>query len=153
MLKKIKNVLFSKYFLLSLVAVAIFSTASFYVYTTHIKPRIDEVYKINNEYTNSTENMNKTAELYYFYVTWCPHCKKASPIISQLKKYLENNKINGVTVIVRQIDCDKDKVLANKYKIDGYPTIKLMSGKDIYHYDANPEINTLKEFLSSSLHN
>ena len=41
--------------------------------------------------------------------------------------------------------------MADKYKVDGYPTIKLVKGNQVIEYDAKPTLENLKEFLNSTL--
>jgi thioredoxin-like negative regulator of GroEL len=50
-----------------------------------------------------------------------------------------------------EVDCDKDTTLAEKFKIKGYPTIKLVNGNQIIEYDAKPDKDTLIQFLTTSL--
>ena len=58
---------------------------------------------------------------------------------------------NGYKLIFRQIDGEKNPELADKYKIEGYPTIKLVKGNQIIEYDAKPSVAHLKEFLAAYL--
>ena len=41
--------------------------------------------------------------------------------------------------------------LMNKYKIEGFPTIKLLKNGQIIEYDAKPSKTTLVEFLNTAL--
>ena len=50
-----------------------------------------------------------------------------------------------------EIDCDKDTAIAEKFKVEGYPTIKLVRGNQVIEYDAKPDIDTLNQFLNASL--
>jgi thioredoxin-like negative regulator of GroEL len=49
------------------------------------------------------------------------------------------------------VDCDKEAALAEKFNVQGYPTIKLVKGNQVIEYDAKPEKDTLMEFLHTSL--
>lgn len=52
-----------------------------------------------------------------FYATWCGPCKKLAPVFAQLeKKYAGKVKF-------RTVDVDKEKALADKYQIEGVPTV------------------------------
>jgi hypothetical protein len=76
-----------------------------------------------------------------------------------LKKFVDeyNGKtINGYTLSFRTINCtdEKDvevKELLNKYKIEGYPTIKLLKDGEVISFDAKPEQATLEKFLQTVL--
>ena len=50
------------------------------------------------------------------------------------------------------MDCEKSSGLANRYKVEGYPTIKLVYNDDIYNYDAKPNESNLIDFLDGSLY-
>ena len=97
----------------------------------------------------------RTAELMFFTVDWCPHCKTAKPEWEQLKSEYKDKKINGYNVIFTDIDCTKEtpqvEKLMNTYKIEGYPTIKLLKDGQVIDYDAKPTKDTLVKFLNTVL--
>jgi hypothetical protein len=39
--------------------------------------------------------------------------------------------------------------MADKYKVQGYPTIKMVYNEKIYDYNAKPDINNLLEFVKT----
>ena len=41
--------------------------------------------------------------------------------------------------------------MINKYKIEGYPTIKLLKDGNVIEYDAKPNKATLEQFLNTVL--
>ena len=90
-------------------------------------------------------------ELFYFYTTWCPYCKKSMPVWRSFKDEIGNKKIKGYTVNFLEVDCDKDTTLADKFNVQGYPTIKLVNGNQVIEYDAKPDKDTLMQFLTTSL--
>ena len=48
-----------------------------------------------------------------------------------------------------EVDCDADEATANRFEVNGYPTIKcLMNGKST-DFDAKPSLSTLNQFLDS----
>jgi len=49
------------------------------------------------------------------------------------------------------VNCEEDKQTADRFDVEGYPTIKLVYGNKVIEYDAKPDLDTLKEFLSTSL--
>ena len=145
--------------LISLLIGAIFIFIAIYTYNTYVKPRLNVAYMPNKEYITtgsddsnspgSPGNLKDSATLYYFYTVWCPLCIKARPIIKQLQDYIasKGGKIKGVTINIEKIDCDKDSKTADKYGVEGYPTIKLVHGSKVVEYEAKPELDTLKQFL------
>ena len=99
----------------------------------------------------STEDSDKEAELMLFYVDWCPHCKTAKPVWEDFKKQIGDNTVNGIKLNFFEVDCDKDTATSDKFKVKGFPTIKLLKGNQIIEYDAKPSVATLIEFVNTSL--
>lgn len=126
----------------------LFIGVALFIYFNTIKPQMENVYKANKEFIK--DGQSDEATLYLFSVDWCPYCKKAKPIWDNLKNEVGDN-VNGVPVVFVEVDCEKEKELANKYKIEGYPTIKLIYNGQIIEYDAKPDVSTLKEFLNTSI--
>ena len=97
----------------------------------------------------------KSAELLFFYADWCPHCKTAKPAWAEIVSKYENTPINGYKVVFTEINCSKetDEIgeIMNKYKIEGFPTLKLLKDGQIIEYDAKPTKETLDEFLNTVL--
>jgi len=126
----------------------LFIGLSVYIYFYMIKPQMKKKYIANKEFIYGDENEGAT--LYLFSVDWCPYCKKAKPIWEDLKNEV-GDTYNGVKIYFVEVDCEREKDLASKYKISGYPTIKLIYNGEIIEYDAKPDVDTLKEFLNSSI--
>lgn len=123
--------------------------ASLYVYKKSISSKIKDTYAPNQEFVSS--DVDKSAVLYYFYTTWCPHCKKTMPIWDELVSELNNNELNGVTLTLIKVDCDKEQAIAESFNVQGYPTIKLVYGGKTIEYDAKLDKTTMMEFLNSTL--
>ena len=51
------------------------------------------------------------------------------------------------------MDCDKDSAMADKFNVEGYPTIKASRAGTVIEFDAKPQINTLTKFLESITNN
>lgn len=109
----------------------------------------------NREHTQKNESSNKTANLLFFYVDWCPHCKTAKPEWEQTKEEFDGKQINGYTLVFTEYDCTNEtpeiEDLMDKYKIDGYPTIKLVKDNEVIDYDAKPNKTHLTQFLNTVL--
>ena len=73
------------------------------------------------------------------------------PVWQNLKSELDGKQMKGVTLSFIEVDCDKESGLAEKYNVQGYPTIKLVKGNQVIEYDAKPAKDTLMEFLNTSL--
>jgi thiol-disulfide isomerase/thioredoxin len=142
-----------KNFAIILILSIIFLVAAIYTYRNYVSPKINPKYVANSEYLPEDGEMkgSEVADLYFFYTEWCPHCKKSMPIWQSLKSDLDNKEFKGVTLNFIEVDCDKDTALAEKFNVQGYPTIKLVKGNQVIEYDAKPSKDTLMEFLQTSL--
>ena len=135
---------------LAIIGVAIMIYFSYYLYNQFVGTKT--AFTANRA---GSEASNKIAELMMFYVDWCPHCKTAKPEWNSLKDEYEGKQINGHTMIFHEYNCtnetDEIEKLMDKYKIEGYPTIKLLKDNQIVEYDAKPTKSTMLQFLNSVL--
>ena len=140
---------YKKVILIILLA-AVFIVTAVYVYKKYISDKNSSQPKKQTCATGES----KSADLYLFYTEWCPHCKKTKPEWEQLKKnYSGNNNVNGYKLNFIEVDCDANPEIADKFKVEGYPTIKLVKGNQIVEFDAKPDVKTLEQFLSTVLNN
>jgi len=147
----LKNLVSYKKFLIVLLIIS-FLIALTYIYFKYIKKNTETLISNNDDKTSDINANNKIADLYFFYTDWCPHCKKTKPEWEKLKQNYENkNQINGYTLNFISVDCEANPELANKFKIEGYPTIKLVKNNQIIEFDAKPEVNTLQQFINNVL--
>jgi len=154
-LSKIKSIKVTPMLIIGLVVVILFIVISVYCYKTYVAPTLKPTYKANREPIGDSTNSSKQAELMFFYVDWCPHCKTAKPIWEELKAQYETKTINGYRVVFTEINCTNEtsevEKMMDKYKIEGYPTIKLLKDGQIIEYDARPSKATLEQFLNTVL--
>ena len=78
--KRLTNVFANKKFIVVLVVTIIFIAAALYTYTRYVVPRLNPTYVPNKEFIsddNGAGSVTDTADLYFFYTEWCPHCKAA----------------------------------------------------------------------------
>jgi len=113
----------------------------------------------NLEFGNDGDENNKNAkfaELTFFTASWCPHCKTAIPEWNRFKETYNNKIINGYKLVFNTIDCSNDKdpeiqSKLDKFKVGGFPTIKLLKDRELIDYEAQPSYNTLEEFIKTVL--
>ena len=158
---KVSSIIGSKKFYVVLFLILLFIAISMYVYKNHLKKIINKDYVDNKEFINKNNdaaadkdgsNGSKgNADLYFFYTEWCPHCKTDMPVWKKFKEQISSDGINGVKINFMEVECEKNKGLAEKYDVEAYPTIKLVYDGKVIEYDAKTEIDTLREFLNSSL--
>jgi len=158
---KVKSMLFNKNFLIIMVVVAIFLGVAFYVYNTYIAPRINPDFVPNREFTTDGEGDNNLATLYFFGVDWCPYSKKAKPHWEKVKSKFNGKTENNVTINFVEVDGEKNEkelenfeneyLAPNNKKIDGYPSIWMVKGKDVIEYDAKPDVKSLTEYIKAAI--
>ena len=125
----------------------LFIGISYYLYDNYVKKMLDTKYVENKEFTD--RNTKKQIDIYFFYTNWCPHCKKSTPEWNTFKEKIGDRKINNYSVKFFEVDCDKDSKVADKYKVEEYPTIKAISRDGVFDYDANVDSKTLTDFIES----
>lgn len=133
----------------------LFIIGGIYYYSTYVAPKLNPTFSANNEEMNGTNGATKEAELLLFYADWCPHCKTAKPIWYELEDEYKNKTINGYKVVFTEINCtnetDEVEKMMNQYKVEGFPTIKMLKDGQVIEYDAKPTKETLVEFLNTVL--
>jgi thiol-disulfide isomerase/thioredoxin len=138
--------------LIILLIVLVGFAAAFFSWKKYGLPKLNKLNgKVKHSPNKEIINSDKSATIYYFYTEWCPYCKKARPEWDKFKDIYSNESINGYTLEFIEVDCDKDEATAGKFKIEGYPTIKLIKDGKIIEYDAKPKFETLETFVKSSL--
>ncbi len=146
------DLLTSSRFWMILIVAIFFLIVAIYLYNKYVTPMVDNKYVANNEFQQKSDDSDvQNVELYIFTVNWCPHSKKAIPIWEQLKAEYSNKTFNNYNIDFIQVDGEENPSLADKYKVEGYPTIKMVKGNQIIEYDAKPSLEHLKEFLNSTL--
>ena len=142
-----------KNILLIIVVFIIFGLIAYFFYKQY--SHSTTAYSANRENKSKNENEKKQCELMLFSVDWCPHCKTAKPEWDNLKSEYEGKTINGYTIIFTEHNCTNEnaetEALMNKFKIEGYPTIKLIKDNQVIEYDAKPTKDTMSQFLNTVL--
>ena len=132
------------------ILIIIFTSAFVFVYKTYISKE----HSLNREFIDSSKNTTKDVLILYFYTEWCPYCKQES-LLSEIKNFedyiTESNAKNDFIITLTKIDCDKNSTIADKYKVEGYPTIKLIYKNNVYNYYAKPTKDSLIQFVETSI--
>lgn len=157
--------------ILIVILVIVFLYGAYFAYKQYGKAAIEN--NKFNDVANADQN-DKSAEILFFYTTWCPHCTKAKPEWEKFVAAYDNKLFNGYKINCRSIDCDTDAVIDNsasttgytsdikmsalvdKYDVKGYPTIKMDikgTGSDdvIIEFDSKVSFNGLEKFINGVL--
>jgi len=141
--------------LMYLIIALLFIVLVVYIYSQYAKSSMNPKFIPNNELGPNANNTSNEAEMMLFYVDWCPHCKTAKPAWEEVKEEYENKTVNGYKMVFTEINCTNEtpevENLMNKYKIEGFPTIKLLKDGQIIEYDAKPTKNTLIQFINTAV--
>ena len=133
-----------------LIMILLFLSLAVFIYKNFIKNLLNKNHQVNKEFVN--KNNSNDVLILYFYTQWCPYCKQSMPEIKKFEEYVGGlNAENNYKITVTKIDCDENTAMANKYKIQGYPTIKLIYKGKVYDYDAKPTKENLIQFLESTV--
>ena len=92
-----------------------------------------------------------------FSADWCPYCQRMKPEWDKLVADT-TAPVNGYVVKFVKIDCtDKSDPAVvkkmNEFQVDGWPTVKLIVGKQTLTFDADPTEDNLKEFIEQGTSN
>lgn len=140
-------------YILGAVIFVIFAYAGYYAYNEYyVKPKQNRLF---GDVANA--NRRNPVTIYFFHVDWCPHCKKAQPEWDKFANEYNNKEVNGYIVKCQDIDCTQETSdvtrAINQYKIESYPTVKMVKDEKTIEFDARINQNTLDQFVNTMLNN
>lgn len=142
---------YSKYtrIILVVVILIIFISLGYYAYNKYGKVMLE---KQEMKDVANSQNSTKSVEMIFFFAEWCPHCKTAKPIWEKVSNDYNSKVVNGYKLNFSVVNCtngdDADvQVAINKYKVEHFPTIKLLKDNDTIEFDSKiSEENLIKFF-------
>lgn len=141
--------------IIAVVIIAAIAGILYYVIKNDMIPGLNQMFQQSQGVTPAPDGIgatdDKVAQLFLFKVDWCPHCKTAKPIFDEIETQQKGKQINGYTVAFRTVDCEAEPDMADKFKIEGFPTIKLVKDGNVIEYDAKPDKDKITEFLNTVL--
>jgi len=142
-----------KRYILIFCLIIVFSIAGVYGYKWFAQSQQEG---LDGDYVNQNQRQRE-AEIHFFNVDWCPHCTKAKPEWIKFKQNYDGKEVNGYLVSCIDTNCteesSKNSALIQKYKIDSYPTIKMIKGGDVIDFDAKISSDSLVKFVETMLTN
>ncbi len=88
-------------------------------------------------------NSNRVV-LVEFYATWCPHCQRMMPIVSNIEAKL------GTKATVNQIDVEKYPDITEAERVDSYPTFIIYDdGKEQWRHSGEMDEAALLSKIES----
>jgi len=88
-----------------------------------------------------------------FYAPWCGHCKNLAPEYERLAAAFAGEK----DVVIAKVDATEDGELADRYEVQGYPTLKLFTpagsptGKQEVHDFDGRDLESMTQMLNEAL--
>jgi thiol-disulfide isomerase/thioredoxin len=112
-------------------------------------------YKENSEHIPVEGVSSNECEILLFGTTWCPHCKSAKPIWEEVKAEYKGKTVNGYTILFTEVDCTNESPdvsrMMDQYKIEGFPTIKLIKNGQVIEFDAKVTKSNLEQFINTAV--
>lgn len=139
------------YIVISLVILIIFLAVAYYAYNQYYRKSVNRFKDVAN-----ANRRNKEATVLFFHVDWCPHCKTALPEWNTFKAQIDGKEINGYVIKCVDMNCTKDESsdiarAINEYKIESYPTVKLLRDEKTIDFDSKITNDTLNSFVTTML--
>ena len=142
------------YYILAIIILIIFLIASNYAYNKYYGSMNTASNSKFKDVANSSHT-SKEAQVYFFHVDWCPHCKKALPDWNQFKSQIDGKEINGYVVKCVDLNCTDETgditAAINKYSIESYPTVKLVKDEQTIDFDSKITTTALEQFVNTML--
>jgi hypothetical protein len=125
----LRDTVLSKWMLFAAVTVAVLCIAGVYVTKHYIMPSVQPTYAENN------------------YTTWCPHSKTAVETWLKMKPGYDGSTVNGMRVVMAEVDCDQEPTAADAAGIEEYPTVVVTKGAYTATLDGKPTEESIKALV------
>jgi thiol-disulfide isomerase/thioredoxin len=93
---------------------------------------------------NYSDKINKQT-IYNFNTTWCKYSRDFQPIWDQFEKENKNENLE-----IKDVKCDDENELCNKYPVRGYPTVILDTNGSVKEFSGKRTIKALTNFVEEN---
>lgn len=106
--------------------------------------RFDLIENYQQASTATSSASTGRGEVLFFNAKWCGPCRQMKPIVATMRR-------QGYRM--RDIDVDKNKSLAQKYRISSIPTfVFLENGKEVNRFSGGTSVQNLHKLCSSPVY-
>ncbi|CAA7013418.1 unnamed protein product [Microthlaspi erraticum] len=128
---------------------AVFSILLLSLFASSIASEQTKEFVLTLDHSNFTETINKHDFIVVeFYAPWCGHCKSLAP---EYEKAASELSSHSPPLVLAKIDASEEsnKGIANEYKIQGFPTIKILrnGGKSVQDYNGPREADGIVSYV------
>ena len=99
---------------------------------------------------NEGFNTNSKPKLYFFFVTWCPHCTKAKENVFNDETWKTVNGHEKVELVM--VNCegsDEEKKLAKEHNVNAYPTVVCDNGNKRQELEEGVSPSAVSDLISN----
>lgn len=133
------------YGMYGIIGLLVVAGIGYYFYKGNLTPILDKL---------GEQAKGQTVEVMMFYVDWCPHCKTAGPEWELFESRYNNTTMDKTQYVINSVNCTEEtpeiEGLISKYKIEGYPTVKMVLGdKSVVDFNAKITNENLSKFIKS----
>lgn len=141
-------------YIIVIFALTVFIIIGKYSYDKFYSSKVNDPEKKFKDVANAAMRPDGV-NILFFHADWCPHCKTALPEWTKFKNQYHDTEVNGYVINCTDINCtsetsDVTKAI-NEYKIDSYPTIKMVKGDQKIEFDSKITQKTLEQFVNTML--
>ncbi|KAG5455039.1 Protein disulfide-isomerase tmx3 [Clonorchis sinensis] len=86
---------------------------------------------------------NGTPWLVNFYAPWCGHCRRLSPVYTEVSHTLSEI---APSTRVAKLDASSHRDIAKKFQINGFPTLKFFDAERTFEHDAERTSRSIVSF-------
>mmetsp|Transcript_21818 Transcript_21818/g.31859 ORF Transcript_21818/g.31859 Transcript_21818/m.31859 type:complete len:226 (+) Transcript_21818:183-860(+) len=121
------------------------------------KPVTEE--KVKGVITLTSRNFDSSISdgnswLVEFYSPWCGHCKRFAPTYDSVATTLHQTTQNDERkIMVAKVDGSKEKALASRFSVRGYPSFFLVDGWDVYEFEGSRSKEAMIKFAKKPAQN